>query len=125
MALIWTIGSIASIVALVLVVLDTDWIFKIKHEEDQLMNELEGTQDTNLPLHVLAKRDNVVFIVVDRALADAMRDWSAPMRLRIKRDRFDSRIRHMDLQPASDWQPSRQHRHPRHRDRQLSPPEVS
>jgi len=63
------------------------------------MNELEEGHDTNLPLHALAKRDGVVFVVVDRAIADGMRDFGEPIRMRIRRDKYDGRLRHFDIAP--------------------------
>ncbi len=63
-------------------------------------HKLEGEQFTDMPLAALARRDGVVFIVVDREIANSRRDWSEPVQIRIERDRFDSRLRHLALRPV-------------------------
>jgi hypothetical protein len=113
--LLWTVGSFASIAALALVVIDTFWIKRVRDDEEALMHELEGGQDMNLPLNVLAKKGRVVFVVIDREFADAYRDWSPPVRFKFDRDKFDGRIRHMSVMPASSRieRPPHKRRHPR------------
>jgi len=69
---------------------------------------------TNAPLHILAKRDDVVFVVMTRELADAMRDFGPPVQVRLERDKFDGRLRHLVARPAvtvvTERRPRKRHR---------------
>lgn len=62
-------------------------------------------------LGTLARKDDLVFVPISRAFAEAMRAWSAPVEIRLDNDPRDPRLRRLTMRKAEPTAPPERRKH--------------